>query len=154
MSMQRHLQSMLMRAGVASLWDWPAWVPWSTFSSQLDKEINVGVLPSATRSAMGASLSGLYKWGGGVLGPDGKIYGIPTDAADILVIDPDAGTATRSAMGAALSGADADKWRGGVLGPDGKIYGIPTNAAEILIIDPDAGAFTVRIALDPRLNKF
>ena len=95
-----------MGRGVASLWDWPAWVPWSTFSSQLDKEINVGVLPSATRSAMGAALSGTYKW------------------------------------------------YGGVLGPDGKIYGIPFNAADILIIDPDAGAFTVRIALDPRLNKF
>jgi phage shock protein PspC (stress-responsive transcriptional regulator) len=102
---------------------------------------------------MGAALSGADKWIGGVLGPDGKIYGIPrNEAADILIIDPDAGTATRSPMGASLSGTE--KWIGGVLGPDGKIYGIPFNAADILIIDPDAGAFTVRIALDPRLNKF
>ncbi len=106
---------------------------------------------TATRSAMGASLSDSTKWLGGVLGPDGKIYGIPNSSTDILIIDPAAGTATRSAMGASLS--DTYKWRGGVLGPDGKIYGIPFNSADILIIP-----FTVPIpgtlAASPFLNKF
>ena len=86
----------------------------------------------ATRSAMGADLSGGYKWFGGVLGNDGKIYGIPFNSTDILIIDPSTGTATRSAMGASLSGSY--KWRGGVLGNDGKIYGIPYDSADILII--------------------
>jgi len=88
------------------------------------------VAGTATRTAMGADLTGSDKWYGGVLGPDGKIYGIPRNATDILVIDPVAGTATRTAMGADLTGSD--KWYGGVLGPDGKIYGIPLTATDIL----------------------
>jgi hypothetical protein len=66
---------------------------------------------TASRTAMGATLSGSGKWWGGVVGPDGKIYGIPYNAADILVIDPVAGTASRTAMGATLSGSG--KWVGG-----------------------------------------
>jgi hypothetical protein len=87
-------------------------------------------------------LSGSRKWEGGVLGPDGKIYGIPRDATDILIIDPAAGAATRSAMGANLSGSG--KWYDGALGPDGRIYGFPFAATslDILIIDPAAGAAT------------
>ncbi len=99
-----------------------------------------GMRPSAARSAMSATLTGSVKWTGGVLGPDGKIYGIPYDATDILIIDPVAGTATRSAMSATLTGSA--KWTGGVLGPDGKIYGIPYDATDILVIDPAAGTAT------------
>jgi hypothetical protein len=79
---------------------------------------------AASRDALGATLTGNNKWFGGVLGPDGKIYGIPSDSTDILIIDPIAGTATRSNMGATLT--DTSKFVGGVLGPDGKIYGIPS----------------------------
>ncbi len=83
---------------------------------------------------------------------DGRIFGIPYTATDILIIDPDAGTATRSAMGADLSGSS--KWYAGALAPDGRIFGISLNATDILIIDPDAGVFADRISLDQRLNKF
>jgi len=95
----------------------------------------------ATRETFGADLSGDMKWQGGVLGPDGKIYGIPYNATDILIIDPVAGTATRSDMGASLQGSA--KWSDGVLGPDEKIYGVPFNATDILIIDPVAGTATM-----------
>jgi len=104
---------------------------------------------TATRSNMGATLTGTFKWLGGVLGSDGKIYGIPLSATDILIIDPVAGTATRSAMGATLTGTD--KWLGGVLGSNGKIYGIPVNSTDILIIDPVAGTAT-RSALGATLT--
>jgi hypothetical protein len=104
---------------------------------------------SATRSALGATLTDSGKWYGGVLGSDGKIYGIPYNAPDVLIIDPVAGTATRSALGATLT--DSDKWVGGVLGPDGKIYGIPVNSTDILIIDPVAGTAT-RSALGATLT--
>jgi hypothetical protein len=108
---------------------------------------------TATRSNMGATLSGATKWVGGVLGPDGKVYGIPYNAADILIIDPVAGTATRSNMGATLSGAD--KWFGGVLGPDGKVYGIPRNATDIQIIaHPYAPAYSTATTRHPAFNKF
>jgi hypothetical protein len=41
---------------------------------------------TATRSAMGADLSGSYKFAEGVLGTDGKIYGSPLHSANILII--------------------------------------------------------------------
>jgi hypothetical protein len=92
---------------------------------------------TASRSAMGASLSGSIKYYGSVLGTDGKIYCVPSGASNILIIDPAAGTASTSTMGASFSGSN--QWSGGVLGPDGKIYCIPRNADTILIIDPAAG---------------
>jgi hypothetical protein len=36
---------------------------------------------------MGATLSGTGNWRGGVLGPDGRIYGIPVNSTDILIIE-------------------------------------------------------------------
>ena len=101
--------------------------------------------PSASRSAMGADFTGSGKWWGGVLGPDGKIYGIPYTSADILVIDPVAGTATRTSMGANLTGSS--KWIGGVLAPNGKIYAMPLNSLDLLVIDPVADTAT-RTVLD------
>jgi hypothetical protein len=79
-------------------------------------------------------------WIGGVLGPDGKIYGIPSYASDILVIDPLAGTATRTAMGANLTGTY--KWIAGDVGADGRIYGIPFNTQDVLAIDTVTGTAT------------
>jgi len=164
---------------VSSLWEWPTIVNWSTWSAQYNAESGVAGASLATRSTMGASLGGDYKWHGGVLGPDGKIYGIPEDASDILIIDPVAGTAvlgpdgkiygmpynasdiliidpvagtaTRSDMGASLSGSY--KWYGGVLGPDGKIYGMPYSASDILTIDPNSAILSNRLILDQRVNK-
>ena len=91
-----------------------------------------------TISKLGASISGTSdKWWGGVRGPDGKIYGIPYGAEDILIIDPATNSATRSTLGANLSGLS--KWANGCLGPDGKIYCVPYDAPDVLIIDPKAG---------------
>ncbi len=93
---------------------------------------------SITIGKFGASISGTEsKWWGGVRGPDNKIYGIPFNAVDILIIDPVTNTATRSTMGANISGSN--KWASGCLGPDGKIYCAPFNAPDVLIIDPVAG---------------
>jgi hypothetical protein len=63
---------------------------------------------TATRSAMGATLTGGGKWIGIAQGIDGKLYCAPFNSTDILIIDPIAGTATRSAMGATLT--DSSKW--------------------------------------------
>lgn len=49
-------------------------------------------LSSATRSAMGATLTGGDKWIGGVLAPNGKIYGIPYESTDILQTTPELNT--------------------------------------------------------------
>ena len=95
---------------------------------------------SSTRSNLGASLGDTYKWLGGVLAPNGKIYCVPRNAADILIIDPSTNTATRSNMGVSLTGSE--KWLGGVLAANGKIYCAPVNATDILIIDPSTDTAT------------
>ena len=77
------------------------------------------------------SLSSGAKWEGGVLAPNGKIYGIPLNSTSVLVIDPAVGTATTFGS---LSGTT--KWVGGVLAPNGKIYGIPRDSTSVLVIDP------------------
>ena len=115
---------------------------WFDFESEILPHISwwQGEDDGADTDALGATLTDTNKWQGGVLGKDGKIYGIPRNSTDILIIDTDTGTATRSDMGAALT--DTTKWLGGVLGKDGKIYGIPRGSNDILIIDTDAGIAT------------
>ena len=73
-------------------------------------------------------------WYGGVLAPNGNIYGIPFFSSSILEINPTAGTATTSTILNTNSG-----YVGGVLGPNGKIYCIPFSATTVLEIDPNAG---------------
>lgn len=73
-------------------------------------------------------------WYGGVLAPNGNIYGIPFFSSSILEINPTAGTATTSTISNTRSG-----YVGGVLGPNGKIYCIPFSATTVLEIDPNVG---------------
>ena len=74
------------------------------------------------------------KWLGGVLAPNGKIYAIPCDRSDVLIIDPATDTADKDTI--TDLGGGGTKWIGGVLAPDGKIYGMPFNADHVLIVDP------------------
>ena len=68
------------------------------------------------------SLTGTAKWFGGVLAPNGFIYGIPYNSTTVLKIDPSTDTATTFGS---LTGTN--KWFGGVLAPNGFIYVIPYN---------------------------
>ena len=98
------------------------------------------------------SLSGDNKWYGGVLAPNGCIYGIPYNSTTVLKIDPS--TDTVSTFGS-LSGDN--KWMGGVLAPDGCIYGIPHNSTTVLKIDPSGiGGVTLNsdFCFAPTVNKF
>ena len=54
----------------------------STFMSCLVSEFNQTQTVSST--LVGATLSGSGKWAGGALAPNGKIYGIPTNATQVL----------------------------------------------------------------------
>ncbi len=75
-------------------------------------------------------MSGTSKWAGGVLAQDGKIFGIPHDAARGCLIDPTASTVSTISVtamtGTSLSGSA--KWLGGVIAPNFEIYGLPYNA--------------------------
>ena len=83
------------------------------------------------------SLSGTGKWLGGVLAPNGMIYGMPFNSTTVLKIDPSIDTATTFGS---LSGTV--KWIGGVLAPNGMIYGIPADSATVLKIDPSTDTAT------------
>jgi|GEM_PF-6627139 len=83
--------------------------------------------------AIGSFLSGGNKWAGGVVAPNGKIYGIPANNFTVLEIDPE--TMATTTFGNV--GAEADKWFGGVLANNGKVYGIPSTSASILEINPE-----------------
>lgn len=77
------------------------------------------------------SLAGSSKWWGGVLAPNGFIYGIPFVSTSVLKINPSANSA--STFG---SLAGSTKWLGGVLAPNGFIYGIPFSSSSVLKLDP------------------
>src|SRR5690606_23274056 len=61
------------------------------------------------------------------------LYCSPSTAANLLRIDPVAGTATRTNMGISWSGG----WNGIAAGSDGKLYCAP--GTDILVIDPATG---------------
>ena len=74
------------------------------------------------------------KWFGGVLAPNGKIYGIPYTSPSVLIIDPVTNTTDTTTITGLSS--SVDKWFGGVVAPNGKIYGTPYTSSSVLIIDP------------------
>lgn len=78
------------------------------------------------------SVNSSYKWIGGVLAKNGKIYCIPHYAPVILVID----TATDTATTIPAESGNL-KWFGGCLAPNGKIYCIPHSSGKVLVIDPE-----------------
>ena len=93
---------------------------------------NVDTTESTSLFDGGTDLSGSGKWIGGVLAPNGKIYGIPSNSTTVLCIDPSDNTITT--FGSLSS--DLYKWYGEVLAPNGKIYGIPSSSTTVLCIDP------------------
>jgi hypothetical protein len=64
------------------------------------------------------ALSGELKWQGGVAGLDGRVYGVPANACEVLVVDPREGSAStfgRLPSADPLVGDVDDRWCGGVL---------------------------------------
>jgi hypothetical protein len=98
----------------------------------------LGVGPDAP-AAVAASMKGRYKWLGGCLGADGAVYGVPSDSACILRVDPATDAVTTFGHGSVPP--DKNKWQGGVLAPDGLVYCIPSDATSILCIDTNPGVF-------------
>ncbi|HNH10496.1 MAG TPA: hypothetical protein PK683_18485, partial [Leptospiraceae bacterium] len=93
---------------------------------------------------------GTIKWEGGALAANGKIYGIPFQSANVLVIDPSSDTAS---VFDSLGGTN--NWVGGVYASNGIIYGIPYNSTTVLAVDPKAiGVWTADMYLSPYFNKF
>lgn len=78
---------------------------------------------------MFGNLLGTNKWRGGVLAPNGKIYGMSGNSASVLEIDP-----ITQATGLLDNLPANSKWYGGVLSTNGRIYGMPNNDVQVLEI--------------------
>jgi len=97
--------------------------------------INTGVGVNTNLGITGLPESTL--WEGAALGPDGKIYCMPSNGTDeILIIDPLTDTAELKDFG--LDSTSYPLFDGAILGPDNKIYGIPASSDKVLIIDVES----------------
>lgn len=99
------------------------------------------------------AVSGTGNYWGAVAAPNNRIYMIPSNAANVLVVDPSTNTAVATIPVAA--GAGAYKWTSGILAPNGKIYGVPMDSTSVLIIDPSTNTVdTTTITGITGTNKF
>lgn len=78
------------------------------------------------------------KWYGFVAHPNGKLYGVPYSASQVLEFDP----ITKQIVLFGSVGTGTTKWMGGVVGNDGKIYCTPFSSSGVLVIDPIAKTTT------------
>jgi hypothetical protein len=75
-----------------------------------------------------------YKYGGGVVGTDGCVYALPSDADSVIKIIPE--TEEVRVIGPRFSNR-INKWQNGFTGRDGAIYAIPCDADAVLKIVPE-----------------
>jgi hypothetical protein len=113
------------------------WQPYLSNLTRANNSANSTVIPTLAYGTGGPSLSPALStqgYKGGVLGPNGTIYGIPFPASNILMIN----TATNgvsygtNSLSPALS---TQNYIGGVLAPNGTIYCIPFQSSNILMIN-------------------
>uniref|UniRef100_A0A7S4Q9U4 DUF6923 domain-containing protein n=1 Tax=Alexandrium monilatum TaxID=311494 RepID=A0A7S4Q9U4_9DINO len=79
---------------------------------------------------------GKYKYGGAVVGGDGNVYALPSDADYVLKVVPS--TDEVVAIGGCYDQTH-NKWQNGFLASDGAIYAIPCDADAVLRIVPATG---------------
>jgi streptogramin lyase len=110
-------------------------------------------LSETDRAQFAVEGSVLTAYSGGVLGPDGKIYFVPSKSNNIGVFDPSFwGTSNHQKFFSVIDISDYDirdassnlgpPYGGGVLGPDGKIYFAPQYSDHIGMFDPSSGVFS------------
>jgi streptogramin lyase len=95
---------------------------------------SLSLLPTPVLPQLGSGL----KYFGGVLAPNGKIYGIPDQANvdSVLIIDPKTNTIDTNTITGIATINNYSGWKGAVLHPNGKIYCVPYTARRVLVIDP------------------
>lgn len=109
---------------------------------------SVCVLPDVISTTTGSDLyfGGVDQlfWGG-VLAPNGCIYGIPYSADYVLKIDTETDTFSRipTEITSDYSDTTTMRWCGGALAPNGIIYCAPYNAGYVLKIDTKTDELSV-----------
>lgn len=131
---------------------------WAVTKLWWDSNISV---QTETVALVGATVSGSEKWHGGVLAPNGCIYGLPSQATTVLKINTaNDGVGTTGSLAAGsfgkLSGGTTNVssyyYAGGVLAADGSIYAVPYKSARILRIIPGATANDADTILNMRVG--
>ena len=92
---------------------------------------------SVDTSAIVLNNPATYKYLGGVLAPNGRIYCMPGTENNVGIINPYNNTIDTTSISGINPAPVANlKYLGGVLAPNGKIYCIPLFATNVGIIDP------------------
>jgi streptogramin lyase len=86
------------------------------------------------------TISSDRKYEGGVVGPNGLIYFVPSKSNNIGVLNPSSSSFTTIDISNTISWDW--KYAGGVLGPNGLIYFVPRNANNIGVLNPSSSSFT------------
>ncbi|CAK9066593.1 unnamed protein product [Durusdinium trenchii] len=86
------------------------------------------------------------KWSAAILGPDGRIFGVPHGASQVLLIDP---ALSSVFLVGPVWGGGLYKWQGGILAIDHSIYMMPYDNERVLRVIPNStGADVVEEVLD------
>jgi len=135
------------------------WQPYLQSLIATNNPTNASVDPVVTYGTGGPALSpalSTQQYRGTVLAPNGLIYGIPSIASNILIINPSNDSISYGTGGSSLTPAlSTQGYTGGVLGPNGLIYGVPNRSSNILIINPLTNSVTYGTggpALSPALS--
>ncbi|MCP5497772.1 MAG: putative Ig domain-containing protein [Leptospiraceae bacterium] len=112
---------------------------WPLVQAYLQQQAALGTSGSETADTSTITgIGGSTDWSGGILATNGKIYGIPSNSTNVLIIDPSLNTANTSLITGLPGGSG--KWGGGVLAPNGNIYGNSANSNSALIINPSTNS--------------
>jgi hypothetical protein len=119
---------------------------WANYQTCINNTVEIS---GSSSTSLPGTLAGVDKWRGGVLAPNGYIYGIPFDSVTILKIDSsDDSTSTFGNL------TNSRKWSAGVLAPNGNIYGIPYNDTAFLKLVPGPDTITTHGALSGSTSKW
>ncbi|MEL6548286.1 MAG: hypothetical protein AAFQ82_26920, partial [Myxococcota bacterium] len=93
---------------------------------------------------LGQQLAENERYSGGVLAPNGWIYGIPSTATRLLRIRPEQNPVEVGQVGDPL-GPDADKFSGATLNSSGLVVSLGEASSSVLLFDPGSPSGTQRL---------